>query len=193
MHAAIKGVIFITDDKPTEVYVTVAGTVDVAMAQRIFGSFNLALNNGIKKVHMLVHSNGGFIADGIGIYNYLRNIPIELITYNAGQVSSIAVLVFLAGRQRFASGTASFMIHKSHLTTQAGVTALELREMSKALFMEDARVEQILRSNINLPKRLWVLHRHSNLNLTAEEAMRFGLIGTIQDFSPSQGIQIYNI
>jgi ATP-dependent Clp protease protease subunit len=44
----------------------------------------------------LVQSTGGFVGDGIAIYNYLRNVPIEIIAYNGGMVSSIAVLVFIS-------------------------------------------------------------------------------------------------
>lgn len=179
--------------KHEDIYLTLAGTVDSQMAQRVFNSLALATQHGVKRVHLLIHSSGGFIPDGIGLYNYLKNLPLEIYTYNAGQVSSIAVTVYLAGTKRFASATGSFMIHKSHISPRAGSTSIELRELAKSLAREDARVESILKGSINMPKRLWMLHSKSDLYLSSEEALSFGLINAIQDFCPPHGSLVYNI
>lgn len=180
-------------NNPTEIWITLGGQVNAEMAQRIFASMTHGAHNGIKKIHLLIHSSGGFIADGIGIYNYLRNLPIEIHTYNVGQVSSIAVLIFLAGKQRFASQAAFFMIHKSQINAAQSTKASELRYVSDALLREDARVEAILKGHITMPKRLWVAHRNRDLNLTSEEALSFGLINSIHDFAPPAPHLLYNI
>lgn len=85
---------------PDDVYASVAGAVDAQMVQRIFNGFSIALNEGVKTVHLLVHSGGGLIGDGIGIYNYLRKLPLNIVTYNGGTVASIAVILFLAAKTR---------------------------------------------------------------------------------------------
>lgn len=176
----------------SEVYATFAGGIDDSAVQRFFSAFNAGINNKVKRVHLLVHSSGGMISDGIALYNYLNSIPIEIYTYNMGQVSSIAVLPFLSGARRFASSSAFFMIHKSHVTPQTG-TSTQLKEQARYLSLEDARVEGILKSGINLPTAKWRLHRYSNVHLTAEEAMSFGLITAVHDFIPPAGSQIYTI
>ncbi len=104
--------VYVNAQPPSEIWATLAGVVDLQMTQRIFAFFADALRTGVKTVHLLMHSSGGFVTDGVGLYNYVANLPIEVITYNAGGVSSIAVIVFLAGKKRVADETATFMIHK---------------------------------------------------------------------------------
>src|SRR5579863_577549 len=126
-------------------YATLAGPVDSQMVQRVFGSMSIALNNGIKRVHLLLQSQGGFVSDGICLYNYLRKLPITLTTYNAGSVMSVAVIVFLAAEHRKASATATFMIHKTQIASAAGTTSNQLQILSNSLGIDDVRTEQILR------------------------------------------------
>ena len=76
-------------------YVTAAGIIDQAFLQRVFQGFAMASNANVQQIHLLFQSTGGTVADGIALYNYLRTLPIELHLYNAGTVSSIAVIVVL--------------------------------------------------------------------------------------------------
>src|SRR5579859_1867486 len=99
---------------PEEVYLTLTGLVDQDMVKRIFNSFAVAVNGGVKTAHMLIQSTGGMVSEGVAIYNYLRGLPINLITYNGGSVASIAVLVYLSGKTRKASATSTFMIHRTY-------------------------------------------------------------------------------
>jgi len=109
-----------------EVYVTLAGTIDTQLVQRAFTAISVAVNNQVGKVHLLIQSTGGQVDDGISLYNYLRNLPFELITYNCGSVASVAVVVFLAGYVRRASATAQFAIHKTSVAVPHGATATQL-------------------------------------------------------------------
>jgi ATP-dependent protease ClpP protease subunit len=57
--------------------------------QRVFQTSAIAINGGVKTIHLLFHSSGGRVADGVVLYNYFRNLPIELYIYTGGSVSSI--------------------------------------------------------------------------------------------------------
>jgi len=65
------------------------------------------------RLHILFQSSGGTIGDGICLYNFLRKSPIEIILYNSGIVSSIAVISYLGAAKRIVSQHATFMIHRS--------------------------------------------------------------------------------
>ncbi|MCW5787099.1 MAG: ATP-dependent Clp protease proteolytic subunit [Nitrospira sp.] len=178
---------------PTEIYASLAGNVDAQMVQRIFGGFSIAVNQGVKTVHLLVHSGGGLIGDGIGIYNYLRKLPLDVVAYNGGTVASIAVLIFLAAKTRKASKTATFMIHRSHWVANIPSTTDTLEAMSSMLKIDDGRVEEILKENINLPDEKWRLHQKADLTITASEALKYGLIHEISDFQVPPGHQLHNV
>jgi ATP-dependent Clp protease protease subunit len=182
-----------TNQVPSEIYVTLSGVVDVQMVQRIFQGCAVAVNNRVRIMHLLIQSAGGNIAEGIAIYNYFRHLPIRLITYNAGTISSIAVIVFLAGTERKASESANFMIHRSHISPNPSSPAYQLQNLTDGLVADDQRTEKIYRSYITMPDEKWKMHEYVNLIISANEAVQFGLIHEISDFKPPEGANLSNI
>ncbi len=172
---------------PPEIYATIAGSVDADMVRRVFQAGAIAVNARVQKLHLLIQSTGGFVGDGVALYNYLRNLPIEITTYNAGSVMSIAVLIYLAGKIRNISKAATFMVHKSVFTFSAPATAGLLQVTAEGLLTDDARSEAILREHMNLPLEKWRTHERGPLTLTAEESVQFGLAHAIADWAPPSG------
>lgn len=182
----------VSEDKHVGYY-TLAGDVNNDMVQRVFCAVAEMSANRISTAHLLFQSHGGFISDGLCLYNFLSNLPIRFITYNAGAVASIAVTVFLAGRQRYASDTARFMVHKSHASPQGGARPDALRIIADGLKADDRRTETILRRFVRLTDSQWAVHAHSDLHLTAEAALAAGVVDAIADFSPPPGVIIVAI
>ncbi len=178
---------------PKTIYASLAGNVDTQMVQRVFGAFAIAVNEKVETVHLLVHSGGGLIGDGVGIYNYLRNLPLTLVTYNGGTVASIAILIYLAGKQRKASKTATFMLHRSHFTATAPATTDTLEAIANSLRIDDGRIEEILKEHVQLPPDQWKLHEKADLTVTANDALKYGMIHDISDFQVPPDSQLYNI
>jgi len=50
--------------------------------------------------------------NGITVYNFLKSLPINLTTHNIGIVDSIANVIFLAGKTRYAVKNSSFLFHR---------------------------------------------------------------------------------
>lgn len=182
-----------TSEKITEMYATLSGRVDDEMVYRLLDRGASAVTDGIRRLHMLVQSSGGVIGDGIALYNYLRNLPLEIIAYNGGMVQSIAVIAFLAAKKRKASKTATFMIHKATFNAGMPSTSLQLSTVAHSLMVDDGRIENILKEYLSMPEEKWHVHRFSDLFLTAEEALDFGLIDEIADFAPPVGAMLVNI
>jgi ATP-dependent Clp protease protease subunit len=179
--------------KSDELYATLAGRIDDALMQRLFDRMSAAVSGGVRSLHLMVQSTGGIICNGIAMYNYLRNLPIELTFYNAGTVQSIAVIVFLAAKRRRASGTATFMIHKATFHPGMSATSAQLYAATRSLDVDDARIESILKAHIAMPDDKWSLHRMADLFITAQEAAEFGLIDEVHDFAPPSGAALINI
>ncbi len=117
----------------------------------------------------------------------------EITTYNGGTVSSIAVLVYLAGKKRHVSKAATFMIHKSTFTLGTVATAERLKMSAEGLLIEDARSEAILRQYVNLPQGKWQIHERGELTITSEESVQFGLSHAIADWAPPAGAALTTI
>lgn len=181
------------DEKEKEIYATLAGRIDEAVVQRVFDQMANAVSGKVKRFHLMLQSTGGIINDGIALYNYLRCLPIELITYNAGTVQSIAVSIFLAANKRKASRSATFMIHKATFYSSGPTTSIQLSAATQSLKVDDDRIERILKQYIRLPEEKWDAHRFVDIFITAEEALQYGLIDEITDFAPPPGATLINI
>jgi ATP-dependent Clp protease, protease subunit len=105
-----------------EVYVSFASNVTLPAMNQLLGIFGKFVQEKAKRAHLLISSNGGNIHCGITIYNVLRGLPLELYTYNVGNVDSIATVIYLAGIKRFASPRSSFLFHSVGLTFAAQQT-----------------------------------------------------------------------
>ncbi|RJG14682.1 ATP-dependent Clp protease proteolytic subunit [Massilia cavernae] len=179
--------------KETDAYFTLSGDVNSDMVYRVFEAVANMTEKGIDTAHLLVQSNGGYVSDGLCLYNFLANSPIKFVMYNGGAVASIAVILFLAGKQRFASETARFMVHKSHATASPGARPDALNIIVEGLRADDARTESILRKHVTLTPEQWAVHQYSDLHLTATDAKTAGMVEAIADFAPPKGFHLTNI
>jgi ATP-dependent Clp protease protease subunit len=175
------------------VYATLAGRIDDQLVQRLFNCMSELVTDGTRHLHLMVQSTGGIINDGIALYNYLKNLPIEITSYNTGTVQSIAVIVFLAAKRRCAARTATFMLHKATFYSGGPTTSVQLNAATQSLLVDDGRIESVLKQTISMPEEKWNVHRFTDLFLTAEEALAYGLIDEIADFAPPAGARLINM
>ncbi len=75
------------------------------------------VNEGAKEITILFSSEGGSIEDGSALYTYLKALPVELTMHAVRCVRSIAVPIFLAAQNRYASKNARFYFHGYTWTT----------------------------------------------------------------------------
>ncbi len=139
---------FGTQQTRRTVYGAFARLIDTDTANRIITTMSQFTNPRamVESVHLLLHSPGGQIPDGVAIYNFFRAFPLPLTVYNCGTVSSAAVLAFLGARARRASAHATFGIHKCSMTFEKGAPASDLQRFVKLTMLEDARTEAIFRA-----------------------------------------------
>jgi ATP-dependent Clp protease protease subunit len=181
------------DTPENEAWFTLSGDVNSDMVHRVFDAVSGMSEAGIDTAHVLIQSNGGYVSDGLCMYNFLSNAPVKFVMYNAGAVASIAVILFLAGSRRYASETARFMVHKSHATASPGARPDALNIIVEGLRADDARTESILRKHIELTADQWGIHQYSDLHLTARDAKIARMIDDVADFAPPKGAHIRNI
>ncbi|HEU4851363.1 MAG TPA: ATP-dependent Clp protease proteolytic subunit [Telluria sp.] len=181
------------EEKEIEAWYTLSGDVNSDMVHRMFEAIAEMTEDGVETAHILLQSNGGYVSDGLCLYNYMANAPIEFVMYNAGAVASIACTVFLAGTRRYCSSTARFMVHKSHATASPGSRPDALNIIVEGLRADDARTEQILRQKIELTPEQWAIHQYSDLHLNSTDAKTAGMVHDVRDFAPPKGKRVRNI
>ncbi len=182
-----------TTENHNEVWATFSGPIDNNSVQKFFQSFASATANKVDTVHLLIHSLGGYVNDGLCLYNYLKSLPINIVAYNVGNVSSIAVIIFLAANKRICTSNATFMIHKSHSSPAQGQTSTNLKAIADSLDIDNIRTESILKEHLIIPEEKWLLHERGDLVITANEAVAFNIAHEIGQFAPPKYTTVYNI
>lgn len=80
-------------------------------------SYNLSRQlqelNDVKTINVHINSYGGEVAEGLAIYNSLKNHKAKVKTYCDGFACSIASVIFMAGDVRVMSNASLLMIHNA--------------------------------------------------------------------------------
>jgi ATP-dependent Clp protease protease subunit len=177
---------------PPEVYAIYCSGIEQANSQKVVNGLTVAMANKVRHVHLLFQSAGGYIADGVFLYNLFRSIPIELTLYNVGQISSAGVTAYLGARHRKTAANATFMLHRSTNSPQFA-TAAKLHHAAKSLVLDDERTETIVKSHVKFPPELWEELKYHDIYVSGEEAVKFGIADELGEFSPPAGTQVFNL
>jgi ATP-dependent Clp protease protease subunit len=174
-------------------YLGYTGPIDSGGVGRVAAALNDAVNNRFDEVQLSFSSLGGYVSDGIYLYNHIRGLPINVVIHNTGSVSSIAVAVFVAGAERYCSKHAMFMIHPTVMPSQEGMTAERLQSSLNAALADDARTENILRDRAAIPGEILVARRFKDVYITPKEAVIYGLVHAVKDFFLPEGHKMTQI
>jgi ATP-dependent Clp protease protease subunit len=177
---------------PEAVYAIFCGDIAQITAQKVVNGLTLAMGAKVKHVHLLFQTAGGYVGDGVFLYNLFRTVPVELTLYNAGQISSAGVIAYLGAKHRKTSRNATFMLHRSASSPQFA-TSTKLQHTANSLVLDDQRTEAIVRDHVHFPPKLWEQIEYHDIYVSGEEALEFGIADEIAEFAPPAGVQVFNI
>lgn len=175
-------------------YYGFTGVIEPNNATKLAAAFNAAVNNGYDEVYLCINSVGGYVGDGVFLYNHMRGLPIKVTTHNTGALMSIALAVFVGGGERYCSAHSTFMMHPTTLGPfQEALTWERLDGARSAALADDARTESILRERATIPDELLANRRVREVHINPDEALKFGLVHGVREFSLPKGQEIIQI
>jgi len=177
---------------PPNVFGVFCDAINQASVQRIFNTFGIASNAGVRHIHLMFQSSGGGVNDGVALYNFFRAAPIAVTLYNCGAVQSIAAVAFMGARHRKVSASGVFQIHQT-TGPQLAANATQLEAILESVRQDDARTQEILRRHITLADTEWAQWGRRDLNFAGQEAVNRGFADEIGEFSPPLDSTIFNI
>lgn len=165
-----------------------------ALLQVVDGQYK----SGIRRFVILIASPGGDVLSGLMAYNYLKGLPIELTTFNIGNVDSSAGLIYCAGTKRYAVPESRFVIHEVSLTLTAsgpGTLNIALPDLESQMVMlksQEDTMAKILAATVGKPQADAESKIHAQKSLSADEAKQWGLVQDIRTklFDPSDSILV---
>jgi ATP-dependent Clp protease, protease subunit len=153
------------------------------------------LSQGAKRMGLLISSPGGDVFQGLSAYNYLKGVPLEIITQNFGSVDSIGVVLFCAGSRRLCVPHARFLLH-GVMANFAGPTSLEekqLEERLKALQIDMGAIARIIANVTKKDPQTILNDMRSRTTLLGEQAVEYGLVDEIKPELYETGAEVISI
>lgn len=169
-------------------YVSFLAEVNPTTSEALIGTIGGQLQAGFTELHLMLSTPGGNVREGIALYNMLMGLPLKVITYNVGSVNSIGNVIYLAGSERYANRTSSFMFHG--VGFDIANTRFEEKELLEKL--DSLRNDQGLISEI-ITRRTKIRVREVNrlflraAFLRADEAKARGIVHEIRDIKVPKG------
>jgi len=179
-----------------QVYLTFHDNINMESVNRFMAFCAKAITeHRPKKLYFLFSSDGGSVDSGVTLYNFLRGLPQEVIMHNIGSVDSIANVVFLAARRRYAAPASAFLLHGINWSFEEGAS-LTYTEMQETISRFDAAEQlsaQIIGERTALtPEEVRELFRQGQ-SKTPAFALEKGMIHEIRDVQVPAGAPLLTI
>jgi ATP-dependent Clp protease, protease subunit len=175
-------------------YFGFAGIIDYNGVTKLCAALNLACNKQYDEVYLCFSSLGGTIADAVFLYSHISALPIDITIHNTGTVASAAVTAFVGADKRYCSPHGMFLIHPTTLGPfQEAMPSERLQAALNAALAEDGRTENILREHTSIPDGILKDRRVKDVWIVPSDALKFGLVSEIKEFSLPKGNEIIQI
>jgi ATP-dependent Clp protease, protease subunit len=163
-------------------YVSFSAEVNITTAEQLQAVAANIVGAGHPELHLLLSTPGGAVQYGITIYNFLRSLPIRVITYNMGNVDSIGLVIFLAGEERYACPHTTFMLHGVALQLPAPTSLFEknFKDSLSRLAADQERIKGIYseRSHITMEEAEHLFLQETTLS--SDEAVGRGIVHEVR-------------
>ena len=183
--------------EPTKtVFLTFHDNINLESVNRCMDFCNKAIQQyKPQQLYFLFSSGGGAVDSGVTLYNYLRGLPQEVIMHNVGSIDSIANVIFLAGKVRYATPASAFLLHGIYWTFPQGanLTYTQMQEqMSRFNAAEELTAKIIGERTKITAEEVRKLFRQGQSKDPAF-ALEKGLIDKIVDVNIPAGAPIHSI
>ncbi|MBP2171900.1 ATP-dependent Clp protease proteolytic subunit [Methanococcus voltae] len=178
-----------------EVVIRFMRAVDQNSVISLITAIDKEMNNGVDRFKLLISSPGGDVTAGLSAYNYLKGIPAYVTTHNFGSVDSIGIVIFCAGRERYASPQSRFLIHdvRSVFSSTSNLGEKDIEERLKSLKVDMENISKVISTNSNLEASQIQEFMLERTTLNPDEAVNMGLITEIRSELYSKRSKIISI
>ncbi len=160
--------------------VLLSSEVNVHMASLICAQLLfLESQDAEKEINIYINSPGGSVTAGLAIYDTMRYITCPISTVCMGQAASMGAFLLSGGTKgmRFALPNSQIMIHQPSAGYSGQVTDIDIHARQSLRLKK--RLNEILAEHTGQNIRKIVQATERDNFLTAEEALKFGLIDRI--------------
>ncbi len=134
-----------------------------------------------KEITFYINSPGGVITSGMTIYDTMKMITSPVATVCMGMAASMGSLLLCAGQKgrRFVWPSGKVMIHQPSIGGQIVATATDIKIHAEEIRKTKDKLNRILAEECNQPYEKIVQDTDRDYYMTAEEAVKYGIVDSI--------------
>lgn len=179
----------------TTVYISFNAEINIHTTEQLLGVSFQQITQGATHLYYLFSTPGGFVAQGMALYNVIKGLPAETTMHNVGNVDSIGNAIFLGGKKRYACAHSTFMFHGVGFECPPNTRLEEkiLRERMNGLLADQKRIGGIISDETSLKgKKINGLFREA-ITKDATFALDKGFIHEIREVSIPVGAPVVQL
>ncbi len=159
--------------------IIISGEINQKLAATVMSQLVALAAESDAEITVFVNSQGGHVEAGDTIHDMVRFIRPRVRMIGTGWVASAGALVFVGAprEQRYCLPNTRFLLHQPSGGAGGSASDIEI-EARQILFMRD-RVNRIFARETGQPLERIEEDTHRNFWLSAEAAVRYGLVGRI--------------
>ncbi len=175
-----------------KIYIKYYALVDEPHIKALLNTIESKRREGINEFVILISCPGGNVFHGLSAYNFLKGLPVKIITHNFGSIISMGLVLFCAGEERYSVPHGTFLLHgvQSHFPKGAVLEEKQLEERLKALQLDTENIAGVVAANTGKSEEEILKAMHERTTLNPEEAQEFGLIQEIKEELFEEGSEL---
>ena len=185
----------LTSEKKSQAIINFAGKITSKKTNDLTSYIHKQMQEGVKDFIININSSGGDSDAAIAAYQYLKQLPIAITTYNTGNVQSAAALLYCSGEKRYTLPHSFFMLHGSSTTYPESMSFVEIAALSKLSKIHRLAFVEIFKTCTHASNSV-LEHYFSSADsqyFTADEAKEIGLAQEVAAPEFAKTAIFYNI
>ncbi len=166
-----------------------------ATVNTLMNAIDQKMKQGVKDFVILISSPGGSVIHGLSTYNYLKGLPVNIVTHNFGSVDSIGIVLYCAGTRRLSVPQARFLLHgvSAQFSGNQNLEEKQLEERLKGLRIDNENIAKVLAANTGKNVKEVASAMLERITLNPEEAKSWGLVNEIKSQLFEAGSEVISI
>lgn len=133
--------------------------------------------NELKPIYLYVFSYGGDLDTANAFIDICEMSRIPIVTISAGVSMSAGLLIFLAGKRRYAFKKTQILIHSG--SAQFGGTAEQIEEAQKSYKKQIGKMKDYILSHTKIDEKLFNKNKTKDWYVTGDEIVEYGIADKI--------------
>ncbi len=129
----------------------------------------------------MISSAGGLIEPTLNAYSFIRSLPAIINTHAESFVQSAATVLFLAGAERTANRSASFLFHPSTTNLIGALNEQQIQERLTQVDTVQTLLAAIYHDRTTLTADQIARFARQEVILTADQAEQAGIVSAVSD------------